>query len=345
MAEEKPRDASLDLIRVVAIALVVLLHANAGQFLQPGDGWWISNALNSATRVCVPLFIIISGALLIPRQEPIRRHLQRAFKMATLIVIWSYIYAAWVMISGEGFGFLWDKRITTLLDPTIPIWIARTPMMTHLPFLYGLVVFYLFLPILQAVYSSPRGRVVLTYFAAICLAFSSLATVNAASGVSWVFLPGIEAFTLFAGYAAFGAIAGNYKPDARSAIALGLLFVGVTALTSFLNSLISQQAPNEMFGTYWSPTVALASCFAYLLLRGVQVPEIARGGVTKLAGLSFGVYFIHMVIMGKIIPFVWSHFSDERVTNVLLTAALSYLLSIAIVSLINSNRLTRLLIS
>jgi surface polysaccharide O-acyltransferase-like enzyme len=62
----------VDLIRTVAIILVILLHAsiepNPSLSQMSPEGvqlWWVSNIYNSISRVAVPLFVMLTGALLL----------------------------------------------------------------------------------------------------------------------------------------------------------------------------------------------------------------------------------------------------------------------------------------
>ena len=56
-----------DCCRVVAMIGVVLLHSSAATFYQfnPKMNWYLTNFLDSSARFCVPLFLLLSGALLL----------------------------------------------------------------------------------------------------------------------------------------------------------------------------------------------------------------------------------------------------------------------------------------
>ena len=73
--EIKKRYFGIDLIRVLACFLVVLTHAGELYYIDP-NGDLIRNKknvypgiFNSISRVCVPLFVIISGYLLLPMKS------------------------------------------------------------------------------------------------------------------------------------------------------------------------------------------------------------------------------------------------------------------------------------
>ena len=62
----------MDLIRTLAIVLVILLHAAieptqiAYQMTPDGVSlWWTVNIYDSLARPCVPLFVMLAGALLL----------------------------------------------------------------------------------------------------------------------------------------------------------------------------------------------------------------------------------------------------------------------------------------
>ena len=57
----------LDVLRVVACMAVVMIHASA-PYLGKDIGsfnFWVGNVLDSLSRVAVPLFVMISGALML----------------------------------------------------------------------------------------------------------------------------------------------------------------------------------------------------------------------------------------------------------------------------------------
>src|ERR1700709_417019 len=67
--------AWMDLLRIGAIVAVVVIHAISTATKSSGTGWhsawwWTANFLNSACLWCVPVFVMVSGALLL---DPARR--------------------------------------------------------------------------------------------------------------------------------------------------------------------------------------------------------------------------------------------------------------------------------
>src|SRR5216117_2766854 len=61
--------------RGAAALAVVILHVSAGVVRGVSDvtsaAWWIGNIVDSAMRWCVPVFVMISGALLLDPAKPL----------------------------------------------------------------------------------------------------------------------------------------------------------------------------------------------------------------------------------------------------------------------------------
>ena len=86
----------MDILRVIACLCVVMIHT-CGSFVTKEYGsvnYWIGNVLDSISRVAVPLFIMISGALLLDENYDysvgkIKKHIK---KMILFFVFWSVVY-------------------------------------------------------------------------------------------------------------------------------------------------------------------------------------------------------------------------------------------------------------
>lgn len=88
----------LDNARIVAIFAVVLLHVAASVLTQSevgSENCWIGNLYDSFVRWCVPLFLMISGALLLdPKKDENLKsfYLKRASRIFVPTVFWSFFF-------------------------------------------------------------------------------------------------------------------------------------------------------------------------------------------------------------------------------------------------------------
>jgi surface polysaccharide O-acyltransferase-like enzyme len=78
-----PKVQYLDNLRVIATLAVLLIHSAANVLLNfgkiPDSAWWFANLYNGGFRYAVPIFVMLSGALLLPREEEIGSFLKKKF--------------------------------------------------------------------------------------------------------------------------------------------------------------------------------------------------------------------------------------------------------------------------
>ena len=149
----------VDLIRTIAIGLVVLLHAS-NEALQassvPMPYWWTALVYKSLALSCVPLFVMLSGALLLQPaklDEPIRVFLKkRLSRIGLAFGFWSMVYLAW--------GFYVTNVPVTLSNVVQGIVKDLfTGAWYHFWFIYLIVGLYLITPILRVIISNGNPRI------------------------------------------------------------------------------------------------------------------------------------------------------------------------------------------
>ena len=149
----------VDLIRTVAIVLVILLHASTEPYanveLMSPQGvqiWWASNIYDSIARVCIPLFVMLAGALLLQpskADEPIRVFYKKRWARIGLpVIFWSILYFAWsFLVDGKTFNV--DSVIQGVLTgPYYQFW-----------FVYLLIGLYILTPILRVFMKHASNRI------------------------------------------------------------------------------------------------------------------------------------------------------------------------------------------
>lgn len=96
---ETKRQAWLDLVRVLAIFLMVLLHV-AAYYVADWSGqskisWLIANGFDSFSRICVPWLLMVSGALLLPQLRTgswLSFYRRRLIRLVQPWLFWSVIF-------------------------------------------------------------------------------------------------------------------------------------------------------------------------------------------------------------------------------------------------------------
>lgn len=159
----KPRFAYMDLLRIVAAFLVIVNHTNSLVFkaLTPASvTWWLSIAWYYISKVAVPLFLMVSGACLLPSRDTGRQSFWRFMRVLLVLVVFSYFYYL-IGIAQDSWSWGRALDIPAFLKS---IWRERiTDSFWYLYFYMGLMVM---LPTLQRLASAMQKRD-LQYFMAI----------------------------------------------------------------------------------------------------------------------------------------------------------------------------------
>ena len=254
-----------DLIRTLAIALVVLLHAS-NDTLQvssvPLAYWWTAVVYKSLALSCVPLFVLLSGALLLQPaklDEPIRVFLKkRLSRIGLAFAFWSAVYLAWsfyitqvpVTLSNVGQGILYDLFSGAYYQ----FW-----------FIYLIVGLYLITPILRVIIANGDLKIIryliLLWFVGVAI----VPLIQLASGYtlnSTVFVIGG-----WVGYFVLGSYLQRVK--LRSAILYGLLIIGFV-WTIFgmwlMNYPLNAMGQNNFFFGYLTVNVIIGSVALFMIL-------------------------------------------------------------------------------
>lgn len=302
----KNRQLDLDLLRIVAIMAVVVIHCLAWvQMKNPVDShqWMIGNVLDSAMRWCVPIFVMISGSLLIndkAANEPSVFYKKRLIRIFVAILIWPLIYTAWPIIMFHG----------TLMPKKILFgYLSGTPVQVHLYFLFLIAGLYVLTPIISllAQHSSKRTFTITT--------IAVLATTTVSHTVE-TFLPGhgvslnfLTQCLPFAGYYMLGFAIKDWR--VRRPIIPFVIFALSTGIISVLTYRLSHIFPvdgtGSFFYTYPSLFVMISSVSLFVFVRSIYdqvVKKIDDSIVAKaspyvltLSGLTFGVFLIHILVL------------------------------------------------
>jgi surface polysaccharide O-acyltransferase-like enzyme len=145
----RKRIDSLDLIKAVAVFLMLVYHGfTSPVFSGAADG--ILNYFNyffeGLLSVCVPLFFIVNGGLLLNKPLDIGKHIKKTVLIIIVTAIWDVIDIAANM-------FLRNEMLSAM-QFVKALWTFKYGWSNHLWFMMTLVVVYIFFPVLKAAYDS-----------------------------------------------------------------------------------------------------------------------------------------------------------------------------------------------
>jgi len=284
------RTVSFDVMKTAAIILVIMIHTSAPGYVSFGAQWHAALAYESLSRICVPLFFMVTGALLIPREHSINSILKRMQRIATPLVVWSFIY---LIFNKYYFGIStsgWLKHI------------IRGPIF-HLWFIYTLLGLYVFLPLFSRFFKTATNSEKLWILAAWVIGASIMPVFKAffgypLIGVDMLYIP-IYAGYMLAGAVLFEALEVTTNKNKSLFFSLSIWALGFlsTAYFSWWKS-ITDLKYSVIFLDYNSPTVLLASvgAFASIHLIFRNRAEGTPFKITNYVGRqTLGIYLFHMI--------------------------------------------------
>ncbi len=297
------RSFAFDFVRVVSTFLVVMLHVASPLLWDGYDPWsvtWLgANLLDSVGRMAVPVFVMLSGALLLGKNEPYGDFFKKRFtRVAIPLVAWTCIYLFLKFWKLGGFtGNAWDV-VAKLPNP------LRDPVSVHLWYLYMILGLYLVTPLLRRVLPSLQSQD-LWYALGIWVVFQIVfPMVKRHLG----YQPNLIAtlLTPYLGYYVAGYALRHYAPGPGALRWLWLGMVagcfGTVALT--LAESLAMGSTQTFYSWYHSPTVVLQGFCGFLLLMhygakwSVGVSDKTGSWFQSLGVLTFGVYLIHPLFLG-----------------------------------------------
>jgi surface polysaccharide O-acyltransferase-like enzyme len=301
----EPKEGKLslpvDLIRTFAIILVIMLHAATepipivDQMAPEGVTlWWTVNIYDSLARPAVPLFVMLSGALLLqPAKlgEPLGVFFKKRLnRIALPFLFWGAAYFAWrFFVYGEALSA--NSILQGVLNgPYIHFW-----------FFYLLVGLYLITPVLRVVVAYADRK---TFRLLMILWFLGTAIVPL-MGLFGVYSLNSNVFlvTGWVGYFLLGAY--FLKVRVRSKVLCALLVLGLTwtIIGTYLVVGTIGERFSQFFYDAYSFNVIGASVALFLLLAAVPSnmleERFPRGNrVLRLIGQNtIPIYLFHVMVL------------------------------------------------
>jgi surface polysaccharide O-acyltransferase-like enzyme len=138
----------IDNLRVLATISVVFLHVSCPLLykFESNPDWWCGNIYDSTVRFCVPIFVMITGALLLPKQYDLTHFLKsKVIRILFPFLFWSFVYLLFNLFVKKTRG-----ENLTLIDTINYVIISiKKGTSYHLWYVYMIIGVYLFIPIIS----------------------------------------------------------------------------------------------------------------------------------------------------------------------------------------------------
>lgn len=277
----------IDVLKAVAAFSVIILHVSGSLLNEFNDKeqWWVGNLYDSLVRFCVPVFVMISGVLLLGRDESLSNFLKKRFtRLLFPFFLWSIIY------------------LILKIDYNLPIQEIvlesfkklKNGTEFHLWYIYMIIGIYLFIPIINKWIIHANKKEIL-YFILIWLLIIILKLPVFEKLYTRIDL---RYFSGFLGYLILGYYLNHYLQLKRY-MALGFFFVGyiVTIFATCYISSINREL-NEQFYDYLSLNVIIASVGVFMYFKNYTIEnKFVSKIIVILSKYSYGIYLSHILVL------------------------------------------------
>ena len=288
-------------LRVTATIGVILLHVSSaitGQFglINTAD-WWIGNIYESFVRFCVPVFVMLTGALLLPQEISISLFLRKRLKRVIIpFLFWSIIYViAYTLIdyfNGEKITFTYftNKLINGLLNGSA----------FHLWYVYMLIGLYLVIPILSKWIRNCTEKEIGYFLSVWFISTMILSKFESLRNITPIYYTGYIGYLVLGYYLSTKSFSDifNVKKVSSSLFFLGVV---ITIAGTYLFS-AKQGFFSHSFYDYLTPNVLLASSGLFLLFRHKKEGKnnILNKVISVIDKYSYGIFLTHILTLSSL---------------------------------------------
>lgn len=362
----------VDLLRVIACFLVVLSHCCdpfIAVFNEDPTTFLTGVWAGSFVRACVPLFVMMTGVLLLPvKQEMAGFYRKRIGRIVVPLIFWSivlpilyFIYLQYVptrnpMVELEEHTLqaTLPKLYTFIFNfnfDTIPIW-----------YLYMLIGLYLIMPIISAWLKQATQKEVklVLWIWGISLVLPYVKMVAPMLGYTgnygnmglfgvcdwndygtFYYLSGFIGYLILAYYLVKYPLSWSFRKTCMIGIPM---FLAGYLFTSFGYMLTNHYFPGnytylEIIWYFAGINVFMMTFPVFTIVQKMNIPSSIR--LSKLASLTFGIYLSHFIIVQMAYDFTGIFLPFPAIVKILCMAVSSFVVSYVIVRLMDMWKVTR----
>ena len=278
----------LSFLRILATFSVIIIHVSGPLVMNFGKtplfDWQVANFFDSISRYAVPLFFMISGALLLRKDYQLIDFLKGRFgKILPPFLIWSLIYSFTnrYVFSNEEFSFI--KVVRDIFYGC----------KYHLWFIYALLGVYLTVPILRKwIKDAPEKEIL---YALIIWIFTLTLTIPNLK----IYFPKIDLtyFSGFIGYFVLGYYLSLIKFKRIIAILSFVIGISITIMGTYYFT-VKHSNFYYYFYEYLSLNTFLVSSGVFVLFNKMHSSDKKIFAiVSQLNQACFGVYLMHPLML------------------------------------------------
>lgn len=298
-------------LRVIATFFVVMIHASTG-FLYRIDteafDWSYANWINAATRCSVPIFVIISGYLLLHKDENTWLfYKKRIPKLLYPFAFWTLIYLVYYFYRYTNFESLSSEKIGSIILDKI-----LHGANAHLWYLYMIIGLYLAIPFLRKIMlqSTNREIEIFLFFWMLSMCFTSKPLYSVMPKFDLTFFSGYVGYLVLGYYLSIQ----DFKFKNRTWV-FAITYILMVVIGAIGTNILNQGANklNTFFYNYVFVTTAIAAASLFLWVKESVMQAKVPNWILIVDKYSFGIYLSHIIPLNYLHPLISKHFSTAWV--------------------------------
>lgn len=281
-------------LRALACIMVILLPVS-GSWLYKLNGvnsftWGSVALIHSFTRFCVPVFIMITGALLLKQNGSVIDFYKSSYsRILKPLLFWSICYIMLFVM----FDFILGKSSSVVGMISYASIAFLHGAAYHLWYMYLLLALYVFIPFISKIIQSIQ----LQFLLIILIAWFIMLTL-AQYYVSNEFLQFSRFYLGYVGYIIFGYFLYKIQISRQIGIIISILLLILGLVSTFIPAYNFHVNNNENAMSnsfyYLNANIIVLSMGAFILMKSI---EFKCNLVSNISKYSFGIYFIHLIFI------------------------------------------------
>jgi len=290
------RSGIIDNLRFISLVAVIVIHISATAIYLYGkidiSSWLVAHFFDSLSRFCVPIFIMISGILLLNKVDGIKDFfIKRLRKIVLPFIFYSFLHIlfSYFILDSSNLPFnilLFIKFVSKML---------LTGSSFHFWYVYMIFGLYLMVPILsrwlQVVETKYIEYYLIVWFFAQVLQYSSRYYINAID---------LSIFNNYIGYFILGYYL-YYREQSKIfelkyCIYYMFLGFGITFFGTWSKTVVSGSFSDEFY-LYCSPNIIIFSTGMLIFFKKYRIFHNCHKLVKSISDRSYGIYLIHILIL------------------------------------------------
>lgn len=318
----------LDTLRALAMLGVIIIHISSPlvnmTWSKNMPYWWIGNVVDSAVRFAVPLFLMLSGATMLGKDDKLSEFYKKRFvRVLVPFLFWMVVYwiYRWTVLPPKQ----QPQDFKAILNWATNLFL-KEGVSKHFWYIYMILAIYLFVPFLgkgiRKLNLSMVSNILLLW---VVVTFGCKSMPLNMYGWAGDYGSKLLGYFLYSGYLILGYYLYQLpvtSPKIRFlAAAVFILSVMISAVSTYFFSKNAHKVDLSMY-SYLSINVIIQSIAIFVWVKDLSIKNKRISLIqSTISNYSFGIYLVHIMVIGIFFQnhIYWS-FAHPLISLPLLTA-------------------------